>query len=219
MVIANPKEGSQAQNGNTKQRLIDAAVSLFSEKGYKGTSVRRIAAAANCNIAAVNYHFGNKQMLYVELWRRQFTRLRDVRLEGIEKVMKANQPSLEELLWSFAQSFLGPLLEDQKFMKLMAHEINDKRLPTEMFVKEIVKPTVRVMHNAMLLICPGLDESKIPLLLMLVVGQLIHVLHTKTIFDQIELLKIQTMQINDLIENIVKFSAAGIRAYIKSTNG
>ncbi len=53
----------------TKLALIQAAGELFSEKGLKGTSVRAIAEKGGTNVAAVNYHFGSKEKLHVEVMR------------------------------------------------------------------------------------------------------------------------------------------------------
>jgi AcrR family transcriptional regulator len=48
---------------DTKTALLDAAKQLVGERGYAGTSVRELAAAAGTNIAAVNYHFGSRERL------------------------------------------------------------------------------------------------------------------------------------------------------------
>jgi AcrR family transcriptional regulator len=50
---------------DTRQRLIDSAGTIFNEKGYDATSIRDICRHASANIAAVNYHFGDKRSLYV----------------------------------------------------------------------------------------------------------------------------------------------------------
>src|SRR5262252_7045142 len=48
----------------TKARLLDAAGEEFAEKGYDAATVRSICARAGANVAAVNYHFGDKEQLY-----------------------------------------------------------------------------------------------------------------------------------------------------------
>ena len=48
---------------SVKERLLDAAEELFCGHGYQGTSIRDIAASADCNIASANYYFGGKNNL------------------------------------------------------------------------------------------------------------------------------------------------------------
>lgn len=51
---------------DTRQRLIDSAGQIFSEKGFEATTVREVCQAASVNIAAIHYHFGDKERLYIE---------------------------------------------------------------------------------------------------------------------------------------------------------
>ncbi|PKN88802.1 MAG: DUF1956 domain-containing protein [Deltaproteobacteria bacterium HGW-Deltaproteobacteria-1] len=56
----------------TRKSLLDAAGEIFAEKGYRDATIAEICGRAGTNIAAVNYHFGNKETLYVEAWRCAF---------------------------------------------------------------------------------------------------------------------------------------------------
>ncbi|WP_372798150.1 TetR/AcrR family transcriptional regulator [Pontiella sp.] len=56
-------------SADTKERLIQAAAPIFADKGYRETTVAEICEAAGANIAAVNYHFGDKANLYTEVWK------------------------------------------------------------------------------------------------------------------------------------------------------
>lgn len=51
----------------TKERILKEAEVLFAEKGFHGTSIRDIADRAQVNIAAINYHFRNKQTLFYKV--------------------------------------------------------------------------------------------------------------------------------------------------------
>lgn len=54
-------------SGDTKQRIMDAAVNLFALKGFDGASIREIAKLANVNVASLNYHFKSKENLRQEM--------------------------------------------------------------------------------------------------------------------------------------------------------
>jgi AcrR family transcriptional regulator len=56
----------------TRQRLLAAAAEVFAEKGYWETTHAEICQKARANTAAVNYHFGSKENLYVESWKYAF---------------------------------------------------------------------------------------------------------------------------------------------------
>jgi len=205
--------------GPVKDRLLDAAEGLFCERGFKGTSIRDIAASAGCNIASVNYYFGSKEKLYEKVWQRYLIPMRDARIASINKVMSQAkaQPNLEDLLRSFADTFVGSMADTSRtsrLSKLMAREYIDSHLPTNMFVNEIMTPTITAMHGALVKTCPDLDESKILLMVFSVVGQLVHLVHIKTMFEHGgDDLSMPIFDSDEAINHIVKFSAAGIRAY------
>lgn len=62
---ATPKTSRQQQADDTRQRLIDAAGTLFAERGYSEASVALIGEAAGASRGLVNHHFGSKENL---LW-------------------------------------------------------------------------------------------------------------------------------------------------------
>ena len=64
---ANRKDGVE-----TRKRLLDAACGVFAAKGFEDASIAEICEDAGANVAAVNYHFGSKDALYVEVWRHTF---------------------------------------------------------------------------------------------------------------------------------------------------
>jgi AcrR family transcriptional regulator len=56
----------------TRGRLLDAALEVFAESGYRNAKVAEICRRAGTNLAAVNYYFGDKANLYAEAWQHAF---------------------------------------------------------------------------------------------------------------------------------------------------
>ncbi len=205
-------------NKGVRDRLLDSAEELFCERGFEGASIRDIAASAECNIASVNYYFGGKEKLYQEVWRRHLIMMRDIRIASIDKVMSQSdgKPHLEDLLRSFAEAFIGPLVDEcraRRLCKLMAREMIDQNLPANMFLDDIITPTLTAMGTALVKACPDLEEPKVPFVVFSVVGQLIHVIRVKAMFEQNDDTDLPMFDLAEAIDHIVKFSAAGIRAY------
>lgn len=87
--------------GGTRERLLDSAERLFAERTYQATSLRRITAEAGANLAAVHYHFGSKQELFLAVFRRRIGPLNDERLRSLgelERLHAPADPPLEALL-------------------------------------------------------------------------------------------------------------------------
>ena len=223
MAILGGNGTDSSSHKSVQDRLLDAAEELFCEKGFEAASVRDLASAAGCNVASVNYYFGGKDKLYVEVWRRHLLRMRDMRIASIERVMSdtGGKATLEELLRSYANAFLEPLVKGEKsfrFIRLMAREMIDRHLPQGMFVKEMILPVMVALQRALMQICPQLQEDKARLVILSIVGQLMHVVAAKTMFEQSGEPEAPRVDLSEMVEHIVAFSAAGIRTYAETKN-
>ncbi len=78
-----------APHFSTKERILDSAEALFARHGFAGASLRQVTAAASVNLAAVNYHFGSKENLINEVFRRRLDSLNEQRLQALEAVQSA----------------------------------------------------------------------------------------------------------------------------------
>ncbi len=85
----------------TKDRILDAAESLFMEHGFEATSLRSITAAAGVNLAAVNYHFGSKEELFQAVLTRRLDPMNRERLDlltALEHAVAPNPVACEQIL-------------------------------------------------------------------------------------------------------------------------
>ena len=62
------------EGGDTRARLLEAGAAVFAEHGFRNATVQAICRRAKANIAAVNYHFGDKRNLYAEVLRESHRR-------------------------------------------------------------------------------------------------------------------------------------------------
>lgn len=91
-------------SNNTKDKIINAAERLFADAGFSGTSLRQLTSLANVNLAAVNYHFGTKENLINEVFRRRLDILHGMRQERLDALFKQHAdsaPPLREILKAF----------------------------------------------------------------------------------------------------------------------
>ncbi len=203
-------------NSNTykgvRDRLLDSAEELFCEHGFDDTSVRDLAIAAGCNIASVNYYFGSKENLYVEMFRRYMSRLLDEHIENIRKAMNSEQPTLEQLIRMMVVLALRSLDSDsgeRPMLKMMVREVLNPHLKAAIGINELVGKFFTELHIAIIKLCPGLKSEAGLLCIYSLDGIIMHAL----LFSEHYAELYPELTTNELIEHIVRFSKAGIRAY------
>ncbi|GIU74300.1 MAG: hypothetical protein KatS3mg004_1387 [Bryobacteraceae bacterium] len=100
--------GPRARADTTRTRILDAAERLFAERGFAGASLRDITAEAHVNLAAVNYHFGSKDELFLQVVLR---RLEPVNRRRLELLEEAEQRPGGARLEDVARAFVRPVIE------------------------------------------------------------------------------------------------------------
>jgi len=205
----------QVDQRSTPERLLDAAEYLFAERGFADTSVRDLTGAAECNIASVNYHFGSKDNLYVEVFRRALGEMREDRLRAIEAAA-ADGLTTESLVRAFAESFIQPLMADpargDRLMQLYSREMAQPLLPEDMFHREMFEPVSEAMAEAMQRLYPGIDAFRILLVLVSLGGQLVHLVQMNRCFLKAGIPVTEQIDLEAAVDHIVAFSTAGIEA-------
>jgi AcrR family transcriptional regulator len=212
MVMSQYKKTNSNINKGVRDRLLDSAEELFCEHGFDDTSVRDLATAAGCNIASVNYYFGSKENLYVEMFRRYMSRLLDEHIENIRKAMNSEQPTLEQLIRMMVVLALRSLDSDsgeRPMLKMMVREVLNPHLKAAIGIDELVGKFFTELHNAIIKLCPGLKSEAGLLCIYSLDGIILHAL----LFSEHYAELYPELTTNELIEHIVRFSKAGIRAY------
>ena len=92
---------------STKDRILYAAEELFAQQGFASTSLRQVTSRADVNIAAVNYHFGSKENLVNEVFRRRMDDMSRERLAALQRAVEAHPGELEPILAAFVEPALA----------------------------------------------------------------------------------------------------------------
>lgn len=147
---------------STKDRLLDAAEALFAEHGFSGTSLRQLTQAAGANLAAVNYHFGSKELLAHEMIHRRFSPINEERLDLLDELEARGDPTLEELLRAFVGPFLRFGTRDPKALTNLMRLMMRLATTGEEFAQEHVKIFQQIAQRfipAFLATLPELDRE------------------------------------------------------------
>lgn len=127
----------------TRERLLVAASEVFAEKGYREATISEICERARANIAAVNYHFRDKQTLYREAWRHSFSE--SIRAHPPDGGVSESAPS-EERLQGMIRGLLRRISdENNKEFSIVYKELAN---PTGL-LKEVMEAELRPIQEKM----------------------------------------------------------------------
>jgi AcrR family transcriptional regulator len=130
----------------TRGRLLKAAERLFADRGFKRVTVRDICRAARANVAAVNYHFGDKLGLYREVLQSAIDAMRATNDAAREA---GEGQTAEEQLRRYIAVFIRKLLGQgsDTVHKLVTREMNDPTPALDALVEQGVRPRVEYLSG------------------------------------------------------------------------
>lgn len=197
----------------TQERLLITASRMFADKGYQETTIADICEQAQTNIASVNYHFKDKENLYLQAWRYAFQQdlknhpsdggiaedtTAEQRLAGRIRSLIARIADPDSHF--FAIVYKEMALQTNLLEKIMEQEINPERLAMIALITELLG------ENA--------TQKQIQFCHASIIGQCFHLLKVKHLKVS-EATRSYMMDLNDAAlyaEHIVAFSLAGIKA-------
>jgi len=205
---------------NTRLSLLESAGEVFGKRGFWSATHEEICNKAKANTAAVNYHFGSKENLYVEAWKHSFKKsLEKYPLEGDASPDDPAEQRLQGWVLSFLQRVSDPETHAANIMfKEMAN-------PTGL-LKNVIAPTIEPSERAIKstlkeLIGDGANEDLIGFchmsLLSLCFGPM---LHLRSAYESAPVPGPDypvDLGVEELASYIIQFSLSGIRSFSKTT--
>jgi AcrR family transcriptional regulator len=177
------EEAMEVQDA-TKVRLLESAGQEFADKGFECARIRAICERAQANIAAVNYHFGDKEQLYVE------TVLEAHRCgfppEGGDEVsLREPVDELREFIHYFLSRVLALHAPDDWRHRLMIREMLHPTPASDVLIREAIRPRFERLAAILRRFCPEAEGRKIHALAFSVIGQCLHYKMARSIAERL----------------------------------
>lgn len=204
-----------SQEGGTKARLLQAGRKIFAEHGLENATVRDICSQAGANVAAVNYHFGGKERLYVTVLQDYIERENE-RHPLDAGVTPTSDP--KDRLRAYLRSFLLQTLgdgnqENERLGKLLTQEfIEPSQHFGEIFEKHC-RPTQDLLIEIVRQMLPEADETIILRCASSIIGQCVLFDFAKEAISRMNPeLTLKAGNIENIVDFILDFSLGGIHS-------
>jgi AcrR family transcriptional regulator len=201
----------------TRAKLLEAAGEVFAEQGFQTATVREICARAGANVAAVNYHFGDKVELYTEVLRQAACSVHDAALRS---ALTDADPRVA--LRRMIRHMLERLCRVNRAscaMRLMIHELAQPTPALARVVDEIIAPTSAMLRGVTgrLLGLPP-DHDKTRLCALSVIAQVIHYVQARPVIERLwPEFEMTDKNIERIARHIADFSLAYLTSKRKSS--
>ncbi len=207
-------EPNDPAHAKTRLQLIEAAGEVFAEVGYQNATVREICRRADANVAAVNYHFGDKENLYIEV-------IRFSHQKGYEKYplfldVPPTAPA-EKRLHAFIHSLLLRIFEKDStgwHGRVMSREMIEPTAALESLIEERMRPMSVELSSlvAEIMKCPATDE-RVKFSGLSIVSQCVFYHHCSPVVKRLypKLRDLDVQGIGELADHITRFSLAALK--------
>lgn len=104
--------------------ILNAALKLFSEFGFEGTSTRQIAKESGANMAMINYYFGSKEGVFLEIMEDKISGFKS----QLDQINEEQIPAKEKLL-KVVDRYATRIFSNITFHKMMHRELSLTQRP------------------------------------------------------------------------------------------
>jgi AcrR family transcriptional regulator len=204
--------GADPTMTETRQRLLEAAGEVFAERGFRMATVRDICQRAKANLAAVNYHFGDKERLYAAVLQYTFHCAEQYPLDLRLDV----EARAAERLQAFIRAHLFGLLDAGRpawHRKLIAREMAEPTRALDTVVDQMIRPEAELL---MAIVRDVLGQDANPQRVWQctasIIGQCLFYHHARPVIMRLDPEQTFTPEaIEQLVDHITQFSLAALR--------
>lgn len=175
---------AEVSNEDTQHRLLMTAGEVFARRGFRDSTVREISTLAGANLAAVNYHFGDKKGLYhavIACGQEAAGPMPADEAAGISDPREA--------LRVYCRAFLRRILDHRKpewHSKLMAREMAEPTEALDEMVKMMIRPHwERLGAIVGAILGPAASPRLVRLATQSITSQMVFYAHARPVLDRL----------------------------------
>lgn len=200
-------------SNKTRQRLLEVAGEVFAKKGFRNTTIREICRRARANLAGVNYHFGDKERLYLAVLVYAHTRARE-KYPLFSGDSEDIPPALR--LRAFIHDLMFSLLDEGMpawYSKLMAREMVEPTTAFDALVENMLRPMAEKLRAIVReLLGAGETDDQVRHCQLSIVSQCLHYRHARPLIQRLfPQQHYGPADIEALVDHITRFSLSALK--------
>lgn len=201
------------KEGKTSRRILESAGEIFAQKGYRDATIADICERAKVNIAAVNYHFGNKETLYRETWL--YSLGESIKSHPPDGGVNSDAPAEERLRGHIKATLQRATDGNNMEFRIMSKEMASPTGLLEGVIHAALLPLRRMIESIVKeLIGPNAQDTQVQFCTVSIINQCMHPMIVRA--AEAAANNDTAPVISDIkayAEHVFKFSLAGIYAY------
>lgn len=200
-------------SNETRQRLLEAAGEVFARQGFRNATIREICRRARANLAAVNYHFGDKDRLYLAVLVDAHTRARE-KYPLFSGDSEDIPPALR--LRAFIHDLMFSLVDEGMpawCSKLMAREMIEPTTALDTLVEKMLRPMAEKLRAIVReLLGAGVTDDQVRYCQLSIVSQCVHYRHARPVIQRLfPQQNFEAVDIQALVDHITRFSLIALK--------
>jgi AcrR family transcriptional regulator len=203
----------QGETRPVRQRLLDAGELLFANHGWNGVSIRAIAAAADVSLAALNYHFGEKENLLAEIFAARAKPIAAERMRLLLAIEAGGAPTLEAVIEAFLRPALtaGSQFGGKVFVKLRARLATEPEAFSRRILAEAFDESGRHYIAALQALLPDLPAADLAWRFHFLLGAMVYTMADPGRIQSLTGGVCDPGDVDAALQHLVPFLAAGFR--------
>lgn len=198
---------------DTREKLIEAALEVFAEQGYQNSTVQQIVERAGTNIAAINYHFGDKASFYGHVVSHALSQTPCGEITKFEENLTPEQ-QLRAFIKLFVRNATGLNSQPSFLDSVHMQEMMNPSPVLDQIVENFIKPNhIRLRTIVTALLPKDASEQQIRHHSFSVIGQCLHYKFARPVMQRLyDDIEFTSEYADELANHIADVSLAGIRA-------